>query len=43
MLQVGDKAPVFVAPGIEGEVDLAPLLEKGPLVLYFFPRAFTPG
>lgn len=43
MLQVGDKAPVFVAPGTEGEVDLVSLLEKGPLVLYFFPRAFTPG
>jgi len=43
MLQVGDKAPVFVTPGTEGDVDLASLLEKGPLVLYFFPRAFTPG
>jgi peroxiredoxin len=43
MLQVGDKAPVFVAPGTEGDVDLAFLLDKGPLVLYFFPRAFTPG
>jgi thioredoxin-dependent peroxiredoxin len=43
MLKVGDKAPAFVAPGTEGDVDLAALLQKGPLVLYFFPRAFTPG
>ena len=43
MLQVGDKAPAFVAPGTEGDVAMASLLEEGPLVLYFFPRAFTPG
>ena len=43
MLKIGDKAPAFVAPGTGGEVDLANLLAQGPLVLYFFPRAFTPG
>jgi thioredoxin-dependent peroxiredoxin len=43
MLKTGDKAPAFVAPGTVGEVDLAGLLAKGPVVLYFFPRAFTPG
>jgi peroxiredoxin len=43
MLAVGDKAPLFVAPGSDGEVDLAALLTSGPLVLYFFPRALTPG
>lgn len=43
MLNVGDKAPPFVAQGADGEVDLAALLKEGPLVLYFFPRAFTPG
>ena len=43
MLAVGDKAPLFVAPGTEGEVSLAALLTKGPVVLYFFPRAMTPG
>jgi peroxiredoxin Q/BCP len=43
MLAVGDKAPSFTGQGTDGEVDLAALLKKGPLVLYFFPRAFTPG
>jgi peroxiredoxin Q/BCP len=43
MLKVGDKAPSFVAAGTDGEVDLAGTLKQGPLVLYFFPRAFTPG
>jgi peroxiredoxin len=43
MLAVGDKAPLFVAPGSAGEVDMAALLNKGPVVLYFFPRAMTPG
>jgi peroxiredoxin len=43
VLKTGDKAPAFVASGTEGEVDLANMLAQGPLVLYFFPRAFTPG
>jgi peroxiredoxin Q/BCP len=43
MLAVGDKAPLFKAPGSDGEVDLAALLESGPVVLYFFPRAMTSG
>ena len=43
MLGVGDKAPAFVAPGTEGDVDLAAALAQGPVVLYFFPKAFTPG
>ncbi len=43
MLAVGDKAPLFVAAGTEGDVDLAAVLARGPLVLYFFPKAFTPG
>lgn len=43
MLTVGEKAPIFVAPGTGGETDLARLLEVGPVVLYFFPRAMTPG
>jgi peroxiredoxin Q/BCP len=43
MLAVGDKAPLFVANGSDGEVDLEALLTKGPVVLYFFPRALTPG
>ena len=43
MLAVGDKAPLFVAPGPGGEVALAALLKKGPVVLYFYPRALTGG
>jgi thioredoxin-dependent peroxiredoxin len=43
MVAVGDKAPVFVAPGTDGQVDLAVLLKSGPAVLYFFPRAMTGG
>jgi len=44
-LAVGDPAPDFSAPGTQGgtimKVDLAELLKKGPVVLYFFPSAFT--
>ncbi len=43
MLAVGDKAPVFTATGTEGEMDFSQLLKEGPAVLYFFPRAMTPG
>lgn len=43
MLEVGDRAPLFVAPGTDGDIDLGALLEEGPVVLYFFPRALTPG
>ena len=43
MLAVGDKAPLFVAQGTSGEVDLAAMLKEGPVVLYFFPRAMTGG
>jgi peroxiredoxin len=43
MLAAGEKAPLFVAPGTDGDVDLASMLARGPVVLYFFPKAFTPG
>ncbi len=43
MLAIGDKAPAFTAMGTEGQVDLSELVAEGPLVLYFFPRAMTPG
>lgn len=43
MLAAGDKAPLFVAAGSDGEVDLGALLEEKPVVLYFFPRALTGG
>lgn len=43
MLAIGDKAPLFVGEGTDGKVDLAALLQGGPVVLYFFPRAMTGG
>jgi peroxiredoxin len=43
MLAVGDKAPLFSAHGSDGDVDLGALLKDRPVVLYFFPRAMTPG
>jgi peroxiredoxin len=43
MLATGDKAPLFVAAGSDGEVDLGALLREKPVVLYFYPRAMTGG
>jgi peroxiredoxin len=46
-LKVGDTAPPFAAPaslaGKEFKFDLAEALKKGPVVLYFYPAAFTKG
>jgi peroxiredoxin len=46
-LKVGDKAPDFTTMGAVGgkefKVHLAEQLKKGPVVLYFFPKAFTSG
>ena len=46
-LKVGDKAPDFAAEAsLGGEVfkfSLAEALRQGPVVLYFYPAAFTPG
>lgn len=46
-LDVGDKAPDFSAQGsIGGKVfrfDLAEALKQGPVVLYFYPAAFSTG
>ncbi len=43
-LHVGDVAPDFTLPDTEGRpVTLSRLLEKGPVIVYFFPKAFTPG
>ena len=46
-LKVGDKAPDFITTGAVGgkefKIHLADLLKKGPVVLYFFPKAFTSG
>ena len=46
-LPVGAKAPAFTAPaylaGQPFQFRLAAALKKGPVVLYFFPAAFTSG
>jgi peroxiredoxin len=46
-LAVGDKAPDFSAPasmaGKQFPFTLSTALKKGPVVLYFFPAAFTKG
>jgi thioredoxin-dependent peroxiredoxin len=46
-LKVGDKAPDFTTTGAVGgkefKIHLAEQLKKGPVVLYFFPNAFTSG
>ena len=46
-LKVGDKAPDFTTMGAVGgkefKIHLAEQLKKGPVVLYFFPKAFTSG
>ena len=46
-LPVGAKAPDFVTTGAVGgkpfKVHLNEQLRKGPVVLYFFPKAFTKG
>lgn len=46
-LPTGGKAPLFVTQGaMAGKAfsfDLAKALKKGPVVLYFYPKAFTKG
>ncbi len=43
-LKVGDRAPDFTLPDTEGRpVTLSKLLETGPVILAFYPKAFTPG
>ncbi len=46
-LAVGAKAPTFAVPaalaGKQITFDLAAALKKGPVVLYFYPKAFTAG
>jgi thioredoxin-dependent peroxiredoxin len=43
-VKVGDRAPDFTLPDTEGNsVTLSKLLEKGPVILAFYPKAFTPG
>jgi peroxiredoxin len=46
-LKVGTKAPDFTTMGAVGgkefRIHLAEQVKKGPVVLYFFPKAFTSG
>ncbi len=46
-LKAGDKAPDFTAQaavgGKEFTFSLAEALKRGPVVLYFYPKSFTPG
>ncbi len=46
-LTIGETAPDFTATaslgGTQFEFSLAEALENGPVVLYFYPAAFTPG
>lgn len=46
-LRVGANAPTFTTPaalaGKAFDFDMAAALHKGPVVLYFFPKAFTQG
>lgn len=47
VLEAGDEAPDFTAPAALGgepfTFSLADALAKGPVVLYFYPKAFTSG
>jgi peroxiredoxin Q/BCP len=43
-LKVGDKAPDFTLPDTDGvPVTLSTMLKNGPVILAFYPKAFTPG
>ncbi len=43
-LKVGAKAPPFTLPDTDGKpVSLGKLLDQGPVILAFFPKAFTGG
>lgn len=43
-MNVGDVVAEFSAPDQNGtEVSLSSLLDTGPLVLFFYPKAMTPG
>lgn len=43
-IHTGERAPDFTLTDTEGkEVTLSAMLRKGPAILFFFPKAFTPG
>jgi peroxiredoxin Q/BCP len=42
--QVGDTAPDFTVKDTDGkQYTLSELVKQGPVILAFFPKAFTPG
>jgi peroxiredoxin Q/BCP len=44
MLKPGSRAPEFTLPDQDGlDRSLTALLNRGPLILYFYPADFTPG
>jgi len=43
MLSIGDRAPDFTARTSDGQTLSLVQLRGRPVVIYFFPRAFTPG
>jgi len=43
MLSIGDRAPDFAARTTDGQMLSLLQLRGRPVVIYFFPRAFTPG
>ncbi|MCB1625559.1 MAG: peroxiredoxin [Pseudomonadales bacterium] len=44
MLRAGERAPEFTLPDQSGqEISLTSLLNRGPLILYFYPADFTRG
>ncbi len=41
---IGDVAPDIAVKDVEGHaLELSKLVERGPVILAFFPKAFTPG
>lgn len=41
---VGDVAPDFTVKDVDGnELTLSKLVEQGPVIVAFFPKAYTPG
>ncbi|ARM74997.1 peroxiredoxin [Acidianus manzaensis] len=43
MLQVGQEAPDFEAESSQGKIKLSDFKGKKSVILYFYPKAFTPG
>ena len=43
MLKIGDKAPNFILPDVDGQSVSLDDYAGGKVVLWFFPKASTPG